>query len=296
MMEVQAFGDSESLEKAAKQLDGLEGVSAVRLLDAARPGHSVLAAVAAPRAVETTLRDLAQLGVRAEDTTVTRMDIVQWTVTKPWETKVAWADVLGQAWLAAKPVANYVAFMVVAGVIAGYGVLDRNVILIVGAMAISPDLLPTMAAAVGIVGRRWRLVGAAAWTFALGMAVACASAALLTFVLHQLDVLPAGFTLASASSALGGLTTVGNETVLVALAAGLGGMLALETAASSAVGVAVSVTTIPAAAYLGVAAGIGNLSAAWGALGVLGTNFGMMIAGALIALGIQRSLRARTAS
>jgi hypothetical protein len=127
------------------------------------------------------------------------------------------------------------------------------------------------------------------------MAVACASAALLTFALHQLDGLPAGFTLASASSTLGGLTAVNNETVLLALGAGLAGVLALQTAASSAVGVAVSVTTIPAATYLGVAAGIGNLSAAWGALGVLGTNFAMMIVGACGALWIQRAVKGRAA-
>ena len=41
-------------------------------------------------------------------------------------------------------------------------------------------------------------------------------------------------------------------------------MLALETRASAAVGVAVSVTTIPAAAYLGVAAGLGEAGSALG--------------------------------
>ena len=57
---------------------------------------------------------------------------------------------------------------------------------------------------------------------------------------------------------LGALTTVSNETVVVALAAGVAGMLALETRASSGVGVAISVTTIPASAYVGVAAGLGG--------------------------------------
>jgi hypothetical protein len=63
----------------------------------------------------------------------------------------------------------------------------------------------------------------------------------------------------------------------VALAAGVAGMLALETRASSGVGVAISVTTIPAAAYLGVAAGLGEFDQATGALGVLGTNVAMMV-------------------
>ena len=51
--------------------------------------------------------------------------------------------------------------MFVAGVIASYGVVEYNVILIVGAMAISPDLLPITAIGVGIVDRRLRLAGRA---------------------------------------------------------------------------------------------------------------------------------------
>lgn len=67
-------------------------------------------------------------------------------------------------------------------------------------------------------------------------------------------------------------------------------MLSLETQASSAVGgVAVSVTTIPAAAYLGVAAGTGDPEGALGALRVLAMNF----VGALAAFSVQRSLKRR---
>jgi Domain of unknown function (DUF389) len=60
----------------------------------------------------------------------------------------------------------------------------------------------------------------------------------------------------------------------VAFAAGIAGMLAVETRASAGVGVAISVTTIPAAAFLGVAAGIGELSKSLSALAVLGVNVG----------------------
>jgi hypothetical protein len=72
-------------------------------------------------------------------------------------------------------------------------------------------------------------------------------------------------------------------------------MLALETRASAAVGVAVSVTTIPAAAYLGVAWGIGELDTAFGALGVLGMNVLMMVVGASGTLTVQRALNRRAA-
>src|SRR4029077_12611180 len=86
---------------------------------------------------------------------------------------------------------------------------------------------------------------------------------------------------------LGSLTSVNDETIAVALAAGVAGMLALETRASSGVGVAISVTTIPAAAYLGVAAGLGEFTESAGALGVLGTNVAMMVVGAVATLALQ---------
>ena len=74
------------------------------------------------------------------------------------------------------------------------------------------------------------------------------------------------------------------------MAAGVAGMLAVETRASSAVGVAISVTTIPAAAYLGVAAGVGEEDKAWGALAVLGTNVGVLLVAGTLTLIVQRRL------
>jgi len=70
-------------------------------------------------------------------------------------------------------------------------------------------------------------------------------------------------------------------------------MLALGTRAKGAVGVAISVTTIPAAAYLGVAAGMGEIGKAAGALGVLSMNIAMMVVGATVTLAVQRRLRDR---
>jgi uncharacterized hydrophobic protein (TIGR00271 family) len=203
-----------------------------------------------------------------------------------------WADVLDTASLNARPIARYLAFMLVAGVIACYGVIDDNVILIVGAMAVAPDLLPITAIGVGLVDRRPALAARAFMTLAVGLAGAGAAAALFALAQDQLDLIPSGFDLHE-TGVLGSLTEVNNETIVVALAAGVAGMLALETRASSAVGVAISVTTIPAVAYLGVAAGLGEFAAARGALGVLGTNVAMMVVGAVGTLVVQRALAAR---
>jgi uncharacterized hydrophobic protein (TIGR00271 family) len=151
--------------------------------------------------------------------------------------------------------------MAVAGVIAAYGVIDSNGILIVGAMAVSPDLLPIVAVAVGVVGRQVGLAGRALATLAVGLGTAAFTGAVCTFAQDRLDLIPADFNLEEVG-VLGSLTAVNDETIVVALVAGVAGMLALETRAASGVGVAISVTTIPAAAYLGVATGLGELDKA----------------------------------
>ncbi len=181
--------------------------------------------------------------------------------------------------------------MAVAGVIAAFGVIDESSILIVGAMAISPDLLPITAACTGLVLGRRHLVQHGLWTLVLGLGVTCALAAAVTGFLRLFDLLPSGFALREIPA---DQTHVTAATILVALAAGVAGMLAVETRARSAVGVAISVTTIPAAAYFGVAVGIGEFGKSWSALGVLATNIAMMLVGGSLALAIQRTRALRS--
>ncbi len=72
-------------------------------------------------------------------------------------TSLIWADVLGQARRNARPVALYLAFAIAAGVMAAFGVIEVNTILIVGAMAISPDMPVLLMAGTLtlLVQRRW---------------------------------------------------------------------------------------------------------------------------------------------
>jgi uncharacterized hydrophobic protein (TIGR00271 family) len=295
VINLEVFGQSATMSTVAQLLDGVDGVSRVRLVPAARAGHSVVSAAARPGAVDALLEALRRQGVPDAEITLTRVDVVGSLATGPRDASLVWADVLGTAWLNARPIASYLAFMFAAGVIACYGVIDTNVILIVGAMAVSPDLLPITAIGVGIVGRRPALAGRALLTLALGLAIASAAAAIFALAQDRLDLIPSGFNVQE-TGVLGSLTSVNNETIAVALAAGVAGMLALETRASSGVGVAISVTTIPAAAYLGVAAGLGELATATGALGVLGANVAMMVVGAVGTLSLQGALMRRAAA
>ena len=58
-------------------------------------------------------------------------------------------------------------------------------------------------------------------------------------------------------------------------------------------GVAISVTTVPAAAFFGVAVAIADGEHAVSALAVLGVNVTMMLAGGSAALAVQRALASR---
>jgi uncharacterized hydrophobic protein (TIGR00271 family) len=295
MIELEVFGRTAAMQAVAGRLDETDGVSRVRLVDATRDGYSVISASLRPRTVDAVLDDLRRQGVPDPDIALTRVELVGSLATGRTEVSLVWADVIGTAWLNARPIARYLAFMLAAGVIASYGVIDDSVILIVGAMAVSPDLLPITGIGVGVVARLPGLAGRALLTLVLGLGFASVAAAVCAFAQDRLGFLPSGFDLEEVG-ALGGLTTVSNETIVVALVAGIAGMLALETRASSGVGVAISVTTIPASAYLGVATGLGEFGKATGALGVLGANVLMMVVGAVATLELQRRLARRRAA
>jgi hypothetical protein len=188
MIDLEVFGRTEAMQRVAARLDERDGVSRVRLVDATREGHSVVSASLHPRTVDAVLDDLRRQGVPDEDIALARVELIGSLATGRAEAGIVWADVVGTAWLNARPIARYLAFMLVAGVIAGYGVLDENDILIVGAMAVSPDLLPITGIAVGAIARLPGLAARALLTLALGLGVASAAAAVSTFAQDRLDL------------------------------------------------------------------------------------------------------------
>jgi uncharacterized hydrophobic protein (TIGR00271 family) len=294
VIRLEVYGESEAMATVARRLDGNDDVTRVRLADATRPGNAVVVATVNPRAVDELVQELGRLGVPDDDITLTRVEVLGRSSGRSAEAGLVWEDVLGMAARNARPIARYLAFMLAAGVIASYGVTEYNGLLIVGAMAISPDLLPITAIGVGLVDRRLKLAGRAFVTMAVGMGCASLAAAGSAFAQDLFDWIPSDFNIDA--TVLGDLIHVNSETIIVALAAGVAGMLALETRASSGVGVAISVTTIPAAAYLGVALGLGETEKVLGALAVLSTNVAFLVVAASATLVVQRVLARRAAA
>ena len=276
----------------AEDLGRLSGARHVSVSDD-RLGRDVLVtADLHPGAADAALNRLDGLSIASDDITLVRLETVGPAATAE-PLVVVWADVLGQARVQARAPARYLVLMAVAGVIAALAVVNESPVLIVGAMAISPDLLPITAACTGLVLRRRRLVQRSLATLIGGLVVASTLALAVTLFLEAFDLLPAGFALGEIPAAQ---THVNATTILVAGAAGVAGMLAVETRASAAVGVGISVTTIPATAFVGVAIGMGEIGRSWSALGVLGVNIAMMLLGGSVALATQRLRASRVAN
>ena len=298
MLRLRSSVDAGRADHFGALLRELEGVRRiVQQPDEASAANSVVfVADVEPSAADRLVAAIGELGIGADDYLLTRVEVVA-----PLQRHLggndgiegfAWVEVMGQARANSRPLARYLALINVAAVIAALGVITSSSILIVGAMAVSPDLLPICATCVGLVGRRYGLARRSFVTLALGLALVVITAGVLAAALQGLDLLPAGFDVENSS--LSGLATTDYSTVLIALAAGIAAMLSFESRASAAVGVAISVTTMPASAYLGVALGTDGGGEALGALAVLLINVALLIVSGTATLLVQRWLTRRS--
>jgi uncharacterized hydrophobic protein (TIGR00271 family) len=290
MLRVRLSARADRAAAVERALLDTAGLARVASAPAAGGDGSVLEADLRLDAADDLVATLNRLGVPPDDFVLSHLEVV--APAPPGQTRLgggdsfAWVQVLGEARRQARPLARYFLLMAVAGVIAGLGVIKGNAILIVGAMAVSPDLLPLCSVSVGLVGGRRRLTRRALATLLLGLVLVGAMASLVTLLLELTGIIPGDLVLGAGG--LSGLAQTDYSTVLVALVAGVAAMLSFETRASAAVGVAISVTTIPASAYCGVALGAGQAGGAAGALLVLAVNVCLLIASGSATLAVQR--------
>ncbi len=296
MLQLRAFATPERVAAAGELLGEEDGVRHLTIGRHTIQGAAVLTGDVEAEAADDVLDILRDQGFATDDVTLWRATTIQPLSRRGrvgWGRDAAvWAEIAARAMSHARLASTYLLYMVTAGIVAGVGVLTDSAILIVGAMALSPDLLPISAAAVGIVERRWRLARRAIVTLVLGFGAVVLAATLATFLLRVTGRIDADLDLSD--NVLGpSLTELGPGSLLVAVAAGVAGMLAYEAAGSAAVGVAISVTTIPAAAYVGVDLGLSGNQNGLGALQVLIANVVIIQAAGVVTIGIQRSRSSR---
>ena len=183
---------------------------------------------------------------------------------------------------------SFLAFMVIAMLIAGVGVVTDSPILIIGAMVVGPEFGPLAGICVAMVQKRpdmaKRSIAALLVGFPLGIAI--------TYVASEIGrALGIGpETLTDASQPLTNFISHPDWfSVIVAVLAGMAGMISLTSAKSGAlVGVLISVTTIPAAGNIAVAAAYSDWSEMSGAAQQLGVNLASILAAGIVTLFLQR--------
>ncbi|WP_030803177.1 DUF389 domain-containing protein [Streptomyces sp. NRRL S-337] len=189
--------------------------------------------------------------------------------------------------------ATYLAFLTVATMIAACGVVLDNAILIVGAMAVGPEFGPLAGICTALVQRAPRL----AWRSVTALVVGFAAAMVLTvgfsLFMDAMGLFHAG-ALAAERPNTNFIYRPDWFSFVVAVLAGIAGVLSLTSAKSGAlVGVAISVTTVPAAANAAVALAYGAYGQAWHSMEQLLLNLaGIIVAGTLTLLA-QKLLWAR---
>ncbi|MBL1081480.1 DUF389 domain-containing protein [Streptomyces actinomycinicus] len=180
---------------------------------------------------------------------------------------------------------TYLAFITLATMIAACGVVLDNAILIVGAMAVGPEFGPLAGICTALVRRHprlaWRSLIALLVGFAVAMAVTVGFSLFMDviglFHRSQLDGERPNTAFVYAPDWF---------SFIVAVLAGIAGTLSLTSAKSGAlVGVAISVTTVPAAANAAVALAYGDPSQTLGSTNQLLLNLlGIVLAGTLTLL------------
>ncbi|MBN1531008.1 MAG: DUF389 domain-containing protein [Thermoleophilaceae bacterium] len=183
---------------------------------------------------------------------------------------------------------SFVAFMVLSMQIAAVGILLDQPILIVGAMVVGPEFGPLAGLCVALVERRKELARRSLAALGVGFPVGMLLTLAAVLLFRAVDVAPDEFVPDDHP-----LTEFISEpdffSFFVAYVAGTAGILSLTNAKSGAlIGVLISVTTIPAAAYVGTAFAYGEPNDAVGAAAQLGVNLLAIVLAGVLTLFVQR--------
>jgi uncharacterized hydrophobic protein (TIGR00271 family) len=210
---------------------------------------------------------------------------------------VVWEEVTSRTSESSELNWTFALFMVIAGLIAAVGILLNTPILIVGAMVVGPEFGPVAGICVALVQRRPRLAWRSLHALTVGFPLTIGVVVVACLLFEWIGASPEGFSAASHSLS-SVIASPDFFAFFIAFCAGVAGILSLTSAKSGAlIGVLISVTTIPAAANVGVGIAYGEWASARGSLEQLVINLvSLVVAGTLTLLverGVYRRRRAR---
>jgi uncharacterized hydrophobic protein (TIGR00271 family) len=184
---------------------------------------------------------------------------------------------------------SFFALLVFAGLIGACGILTNSQILVVGAMVVGPEYSAIIAVALGLDQRDRRAVRTGLLVLTVGFALAIAVTLLFAVCIRWSGQTPHEY-LAGLRPVSDLINTPNLFSVVVAVIAALVGVVSLTLAkATTLTGVFISITTIPAAADVGVSLVYGAWKEAAGSLGQLLLNVGLLIIVGALALHAQRA-------
>ncbi len=206
---------------------------------------------------------------------------------------VVWEEVEARSGEESELSTSFLALLVVAALLAAVGVMLDSPVLVVGAMVVGPEFGPVAGLTVALAERRLALARRSLKALLVGFPAAIAACAVLALLLRATVGLPAAYV-----GEVRPLTTFVSRpdgyALLVALLAGIAGVVSLTSAKSAAlVGVAVSVTTVPAAADVGVAAAAQRWGECRGALAQLLVNLLALVVAGSATLAVRRRAAGR---
>jgi len=172
---------------------------------------------------------------------------------------------------------SFYALLTIAGLIGAVGILTNSQILIVGAMVVGPEYSAIIAVALGFGSRDRPLVRDGLFALLWGFLAAIVMTLLFGLAVRASGDTPAQF-LQGVRPVADLINTPNMFSVIVAILAGLVGVISLtESRVNALIGVFISVTTIPAAASIGVSVAYASWSEAEGSLLQLLLNVFLLI-------------------
>ncbi|MBV1856506.1 DUF389 domain-containing protein [Catellatospora tritici] len=287
---------SDAVVKALRA-DGAVAHLAVLPGAAVQPPGDVILCDVAREGANAVLDHLRTLGVEHEgaiaidESAVVLSDAAQLAAARTPGTgadAVVWEEIEHRTGQDTRLSATYLVLLIVATVIAAVGVLLDQPILIVGAMVVGPEFGPLAGLSIGLVQGRRPMVVRSATALAVGFPVAMAVTVAATWVMTAAGLVDRSMLLAD-RPLTDFIWRPDALSWIVGFLAGIAGMVSITSARSGAlIGVLISVTTVPAAANVAVAAAYGVPHEAWGSALQLLINLAAIVAAGALTLTAQR--------
>lgn len=298
MVQLRIIAPTELAEQALERLHASPGVfNVIRLPGVSRKPHGDLIFADVARAdTSVVVGELRELGIPAVGTIA--LEEVDTEISAaadraedasehlPFGDEVVWEEVEERTSEETELSINFVELMMIAALIAAVGILLDSPILIVAAMVVSPEFGPIAGISVAAVQHRGDLARRSLTALAVGFPLVMALAAAATAAFRYTGLAPVRVDVGHPLTAF--ISDPNFFSFFIAYLAGTAGVLSLTSTKSGAlIGVLISVTTIPAAANVGVALAYLDWAEVRGAAAQLGVNLIGIFLGGIARLYVQ---------